>query len=86
MRSYGLPKLAQLTAEEEFQGRVLGVHLEGARGQNSEIGPRASRPMLLRRMFACGIGLGLCRLTLAILDVTVSLPLVGKLLGQGFRY
>ena len=47
--------------------------------------PSLSRPILVRRMFQCGIGLGLCRVMLAILDLTRTIVCIGGLLGHPFQ-
>jgi len=47
--------------------------------------PSLSRPILIRKMFQCGIGLGLCRLMLAILDVTSTMVCIGNLVGNTFK-
>jgi hypothetical protein len=64
-----------------FCGRrlyVLWVHLRTAF-------PSLNRHILLTKMFQCGIGLGLCRCMLAILDTTCSLVCIGSKIGTIFR-
>ena len=43
-----------------------------------------NRNILLQRMFACGVNIGLCRLILSILDLTQSLVRIGNLLSKPF--
>ena len=47
--------------------------------------PSLSRPILLHKMFHCGLGLGLCRMMLAILDVTSSIVCIGKFVSSSFK-
>lgn len=47
--------------------------------------PSLSRPILIRQMFQCGLGLGLCKMLLAIFDITVSIPCIGHLIGDSFK-
>lgn len=47
--------------------------------------PSLSRPILIKEMFDCGLGLAICRLMLAILDVTSSVVCIGHLVGQAFK-
>eukprot|EP00973_Karenia_brevis_P036575 5042382-Karenia_brevis.AAC.1 len=46
--------------------------------------PSLNRAILLWKMMKCGCCLGMCRLVLAIFDLTVGLPLVSNLLGNPF--
>jgi len=47
--------------------------------------PSLHRAILVKRLFECGINLCLCRLVLTILDLTYSIPCIGKLLGKQFK-
>ena len=47
--------------------------------------PSLNRAILLRRLFTCGLGIGYCRLALAIFDATTSIVCIGRLLGRPFR-
>ena len=47
--------------------------------------PSLNRPLLIRRVFECGHSAAFCRLTWAMLDATVSITCVGKMIGEGFR-
>lgn len=47
--------------------------------------PSLNRAILVRRMFACGIGLAYCRLVLTILDLTYGMPCIDKLCGEQFK-
>lgn len=46
--------------------------------------PSLSRPIMLNKMFTC-LGLGPCRLMLAILDSTVSIVCIGKNVSKSFK-
>jgi hypothetical protein len=47
--------------------------------------PSLSRPILIQRMFTCGLGIGLCRMMLAIFDATESVVCIGKLVSKSFK-
>lgn len=47
--------------------------------------PSLNRPILIRRIFQCGLSLAFCRMVLSVLDATLSLVCIGGLVGQGFR-
>eukprot|EP00973_Karenia_brevis_P088275 12240407-Karenia_brevis.AAC.1 len=47
--------------------------------------PSISRPILIKRMFEVGLSLGMCRLVLAMFDVTASIVRLGALLGSPFK-
>jgi hypothetical protein len=47
--------------------------------------PSLNRSILIWRMFHCGLGLGLCKMLLAIFDMTTSIPCVGHLVGDRFQ-
>ena len=47
--------------------------------------PSLNRPILICRMFECGLSLAFCRLVLAMFDVTVGVACIGKLVGDGFK-
>ena len=47
--------------------------------------PSLNRAILIRKMIACGVGLGLCRVMLAILDATCSIVCIGQLVSDKFR-
>jgi hypothetical protein len=47
--------------------------------------PSLNRSMLLLLMFECGLGPGLCKILLSIYDMTVSIPCVGRLIGDRFK-
>ena len=36
-------------------------------------------------MFECGLGLGICEMLLALYDTTVSIPCIGRLIGEPFK-
>ena len=46
--------------------------------------PSLSRPILIQKMFQCGFELGLCRMMLAMLDLTPGIVCIGKLVGKPF--
>eukprot|EP00973_Karenia_brevis_P001429 193930-Karenia_brevis.AAC.1 len=46
--------------------------------------PSLNRPIVLRRMFQVGLGLGICRLVLAMFDVTTGSVRLGGLLSMPF--
>ena len=47
--------------------------------------PSLNRSPRLHRMFRRGIGLGLCRMMLAILDLTSGIVCIGQLVGKPFQ-
>lgn len=47
--------------------------------------PSLNRPILIHRMFKCGLGIAACRLALATLDATISILCIGKLVGRPFK-
>ena len=47
--------------------------------------PSLSRPILVKKMCQCGVGLGLCRMMLAILDCTWSIVCVGRFMSKPFK-
>ena len=44
--------------------------------------PSLNRGILVRRLFECGVSLGLCRLLLAIFDLSYAVPCIGRLVGH----
>ena len=47
--------------------------------------PSLNRAILVRRLFECGVELGMCRQILTILDMTHSIPCIGRLVGDLFK-
>ena len=47
--------------------------------------PSLSRPILVQKMFRCGLGLGLCRMMLAMPDLTQGIVCIGAMVGRPFR-
>ena len=47
--------------------------------------PSLNRAILIRRMFQCGLSLGLCRMVLAMLDSTRSAACIGKMISRWFK-
>ena len=46
--------------------------------------PSLNRAILILRILECGLGIGLARVILSVLDLTTSVLCVGKLVGNGF--
>ena len=46
--------------------------------------PSLSRPILIKRLFEVGLGVGICRLILAMFDVTAGIVRLGGLIGAPF--